>query len=219
MAGQGTHVRFAVDLIKPDLSVDWEKYLSGAIYPDSRYLTGINRNLTHPEEFLADKKFFNDYFGKGWCTHLLCDRLQIEVIKDKLPELFVRSDNVVYGNELWISLTAIKFIQNVEDMKVFSIEPYLPYLNYVINPNGEDVGILKKYYKLVYDTYVNSLGVLLESHYRFFWELSKDQVVLDKCRKQVDLYLKDEMIMSVIGKIYQEMIDGGRSVWQKYNLF
>lgn len=42
-----THIRFALDLRDRYQVQDIEKYLSGTIYSDSRYVTKIDRNLTH----------------------------------------------------------------------------------------------------------------------------------------------------------------------------
>ena len=207
MAGQGTHIRFAVDLIEKLAPVDIKKYLSGTVYPDSRYLTKINRDLTHPKGFLEDKSFFADDFKKGWYLHLLCDQLQINVIKDEFPQLFVDGNEAVYGNDLWVSLTAIKFIQDMEDMKCFPIGAYLQYLDCVQNPNGEDISILKKYYRLVHNMYIDSLGTLLEPKYQFFLKVSSDPKVVDKCRRQVNLYLKDAEMISTISGVLRKMIE------------
>ena len=47
MAFTATHIKFALDFKDKYDIKDLSHYLSGAIYPDSRYVTGIDRNLTH----------------------------------------------------------------------------------------------------------------------------------------------------------------------------
>lgn len=42
MALEGTHIRFALDVGDKYNIKDLGKYISGTLYPDSRYITGIN---------------------------------------------------------------------------------------------------------------------------------------------------------------------------------
>ena len=55
MPFQATHLHYAL-LKMPELDIkDINKYLSGAVYPDSRYTTKIERDLTHaPSLFPED---------------------------------------------------------------------------------------------------------------------------------------------------------------------
>lgn len=88
MALEATHIRFAFDLKAIYGVQDIERYISGAIYPDSRYITGVDRLITHPEHYRDwDLKNIND-FQKGWFAHLLADDIQREIIKEFLPQVF-----------------------------------------------------------------------------------------------------------------------------------
>ena len=51
MALEATHMRFALDLKNKYQVRNIKKYIVGTIYPDSRYLSGIDRTLTHSENF------------------------------------------------------------------------------------------------------------------------------------------------------------------------
>ena len=69
-------MRFARDLASLAGVVDEAAYYAGAIYPDSRYLTGVSREQTHRID-VPTFPFTNDQtdFQKGWATHLLYDDL------------------------------------------------------------------------------------------------------------------------------------------------
>lgn len=111
MAMEFTHLRFAVDLA-PNLNVgDMTAYLSGSIYPDSRYVTRIPRNLTHGPDsphnpFASDL----DDFQKGWATHLLYDEKSLQKYKDLSP--WPERKIVGFGEE-WIFVTAEKLIEDL----------------------------------------------------------------------------------------------------------
>ena len=53
MSLQITHIRFALDLHKELNITSLDQYISGTIYPDSRYMTGIDRSLTHSDTLLT----------------------------------------------------------------------------------------------------------------------------------------------------------------------
>jgi hypothetical protein len=72
-----SHIKFAldqVDYFKPD---DLGKYLEGAIYPDSRYLSGLERSKTHSHDFWLEEFWRDDDFKKGWASHNLSDRAYV----------------------------------------------------------------------------------------------------------------------------------------------
>ena len=66
MALEATHIRFALDLKDKYQVKDLEKYISGTIYPDSRYVSEIGRELTHPKDYLDWDIFAVDDFKKGF---------------------------------------------------------------------------------------------------------------------------------------------------------
>src|SRR5690242_13526073 len=132
MALEATHIRYALD-VKDKYEVrDIEKYVSGAIYPDSRYITKIDRHLTHPEDFMSWDVLELEDFRKGWYVHLLYDAIQGKVFRIKFPEI-VATDILAHGDEQWIKRTALKVLQDLDDVKNFDIVTYLPYLDYVEN--------------------------------------------------------------------------------------
>ena len=137
MALEATHMQFALDLKDEYQVIDLEKYIVGSIYPDSRYVTGIDRTLTHGEWILADD-FTVDDFHKGWQVHQLADNIQTEIIKDYFPKLvpvFAKEDKMI--KDEWTMFSAIKIIQDMNDLQKFDLQQSVKYLeNYVFNPNG-----------------------------------------------------------------------------------
>jgi hypothetical protein len=116
-----THIRFALDVKEEYKIKDLEKYISGVIYPDSRYITGIDRNLTHAHDlFVADSDF-----KRGWQVHLICDEVQEAKRKELLPDLY-KDKNI----DPWITNTAIKIIQDIDDFEAFNIQDYLDFFVY-----------------------------------------------------------------------------------------
>lgn len=76
MSLEATHIRFALDLKDEYKIKDIKKYISGTVYPDSRYITGIDRNLTHYNDILKPE-FAKDDFKKGWQVHQICGMIRI----------------------------------------------------------------------------------------------------------------------------------------------
>lgn len=152
MALEATHIRFALDLKDKFQVKDLAKYISGTIYPDSRYVSEIDRELTHPKDYMDWDIFKVDDFKKGWLVHLLCDRIQSLITKDKFPEIFI-GEFLGSGSERWINHTALKILQDLNDVKKYDITKYLPCLDYVNNPNGENIAKVKQYNQIFQQMY------------------------------------------------------------------
>jgi hypothetical protein len=155
MAIEATHIRFALDL-KDELGIkELDKYLSGTIYPDSRYITKIDRKLTHDNSYTKREFYDDDDFKKGWAVHLTCDTLQREIIKELFSDLLKGTgEEIVYGKENWIIRTAIKIIQDISDAEFIGVKNYIKYLGYFNNPNNEDLDLIKRYNQIFIDIYI-----------------------------------------------------------------
>ena len=149
MALIGTHVKFALDVADKYHIKDIDEYLSGTAYPDSRYVTKCARQLTHDSKFL-EKSFATDDFKKGWQNHLLCDKMQWEVMKDVVC---LDEKKIVQYDDIWIMITAIKIIQDISDLEKYSIAEYLPISVGYAEEIDEKMELLQKYYKVVNDFY------------------------------------------------------------------
>jgi len=204
MALAGTHIRFALDLKNKYQITDLNKYISGSLYPDSRYLTKVPRQLTHPDNLLRrDISLLTD-FEKGWQTHLICDIVQSNIVKKELPQFFTQK--VHGGNEAWINLTAVKILQELEVVKNFDIGKYLSFLDYKENPLGENVDIIRRYYEIFKEAYRKGIEDPLESAFATWKDLEIGEALVKKLEYKVSEFKKDTRIMEVVNNLYQKMI-------------
>lgn len=207
MALEATHMRFALDLKDEYQAIDLEKYIVGSIYPDSRYVTGIDRTLTHGEWILADD-FTVDDFHKGWQVHQLADDIQTEIIKDYFPKLvpvFAKEDKMI--KDEWPMFSAIKIIQDMNDLQKFDLQQSVKCLeNYVFNPNGEDIKKVRKYNQIMIDLYKNKKKTTIEDNYQMWLALGVNRESALNIKKQTEELLNNVEIVKKIEMIYDEML-------------
>ncbi|QQS60703.1 hypothetical protein IPN41_01885 [Candidatus Falkowbacteria bacterium] len=206
MAFEGTHLRFAVDVQERFQIQDLNKYLSGTIYPDSRYMTKIERNLTHGNQFF-DKNFYqhND-FKKGWVAHLIYDKIQFELIGEIFSDIVPQSE-IFYGDENWITRTAIKMLQDMNDISNFEIQIILPLLNYVETPNGENLQTLERYNQLIIDLYHSAPSIHINDYKKMQLEYSGDETTFDKVAIKVSQFRDDTSIKERVPLLYPKTVD------------
>lgn len=207
MALLGTHIRFALD-IKDDFDVqNLDKYISGTVYPDSRYITKIDRNITHNKD-LIDKNFYQkDDFRKGWITHLIYDLIQFNVFKEIFPELFVnfKNEKGKVSLENWVLRTGLKILQDMNDIKKFPIKNYLKSLEYTETPNGEKTELIKEYNQMFVDIYQKE-KIVIEDLVDMWIKFGIEKEITDKIRnKTIELSL-DKNILEKISLIYPETV-------------
>ncbi len=204
MALEATHLRFAHDL-KERLHVQHlDEYFSGAIYPDSRYITKLERRLTHPRDFLEwNLESIND-FRKGWFTHLLCDELQRTIVKNRIPA--VDEGTPGQGGEIWIKHTALKILQDMDDVKKFDIAFVLPKLIYTEQPNQENPNTLLAYNQLFQNLYAVPAIIDTGSYYQLWKDFGLNEDPILQLGQQVSVYRQDRAIMDRVQEIYQETL-------------
>jgi hypothetical protein len=200
MALEGTHIRFAMEVLDMYKVSDRNKYLAGAIYPDSRYVTGIPREKTHPDDFRDwDISKLSD-FQKGWLTHLIYDQIQFDIIKSEFPV----GPYDEQGSLFWIRLTSIKCLQDIDDMQNFDIRPFLASLDYIEAVNNEPIEKLEKYNQAIQKTYNQTVD--LDACIEFWLSLGQAPDLCEKIRKQYDQYAGDPQIMSKVKNLYKETL-------------
>ena len=205
MALEATHMRFALDLKEKFQVRDVEKYIVGAIYPDSRHVTGIDRALTHPVDYIDWHWDTASDFKKGWFAHLLADKMQWLVTKECLPQIF--EGEIGPGSEVWVKRTAIKILQDMDDVIRFDIKQYLPYLKFADNPNGEDLKKIKKYNRIFFTTYADPENITIDSYYDTWKKFGIGDELALKVRIKTEQYGKDATVMAAVNKIYQQMLE------------
>lgn len=210
MALEATHIRFALDL-KSDYNVqNIEKFISGSIYPDSRYITGIDRNLTHNNDILLPEFAKND-FRKGWQVHQLCDVLQNEMRKKYLSELLL-DHNDKWNEKEWIITSATKIIQDMNDLKCFDLQDNLKYLEYAYNPNEENIEDIKKYNQIIINLYKNKKETTVEDNFQMWLSLGIDREYGEKIRAKTYEFLKNSRLVARIENIYDKMLKNYKKI-------
>ncbi len=147
MALPATHIRFAVTLSGRLGVTDMAAYLSGTVYPDSRWVTGIARECTHDRRCL-DPGFASDDFMLGWHVHCRCDRIQGDIHQTILPDL-----SGVTADERWIRSAAAKAVQDMSDAVEGDVAACLALLRDARTPNGESADGVAAYLDIVRRAY------------------------------------------------------------------
>lgn len=206
MALEATHLRFALDL-KDHFGVrNICEYLSGTIYPDSRYVTGIDRNLTHPRDLFEKKHTELSDFEKGWLAHLMCDDIQFKLTMEKFPEIAQLEEG--QGNARWVNHTALKILQDMEDVREFDIKTHLPCLEYVFNPNGEDLEKIKEYNAIFPAMYQEPENMSLDSFYVMWSKFNIGDELVEKLKESTERQGKDSRTKERLSDMYDNMIKG-----------
>ncbi len=208
-----THIRFAVDVMDAVPVTDLDAYVSGTIYPDSRYITGLQRSLTHSAELIPGFLRGADDFKKGWAVHLVCDREMKRLAYENFPEFFAHED-VQGTNDAWVSITAVKVLQDVEVLKDFSIIPYLSGLDHVENPNYEDLTAMTRYNNIFKKAYSTASANTPEMRYDVWTLLGLDAAIKEKIQHRVEVFRSDTSIMERISGLYVKMLSAAESSLQ-----
>jgi len=200
MAGFATHIRFALD-IKDNYQIDFlTKYLSGCIYPDSRYTSGINRDLTHFSDILKPD-FLTDDFKKGWQTHYICDKIH-NILMNKIFHKEKYSDD----KKWYVVAQAIKTIQDMYDMQQFDIQDAINNLEYAEAFNGEDLELLQRYNNDLQILYRKKKKTELSDYNRIWDNLGLDTEITTRFNDTIKHTLKDEKMVKKIQGMYKKMM-------------
>jgi len=211
MALEASHIRFALDLKEKYKVENIEKYISGSIYPDSRYLTGADRKLTHPEHFIDENLEKGDDFRKGWFVHLLYDAIQYQLILELIPDV-ISCGYGGQGSEFWVRLCAVKNVQDMEDVRQFDIAKYLPYLDYSENPNGEDILTIKRYNGISQEIYKNAKEIRIEDYSVLWNSLGASKEIIDRIGEKTIEYSNNKTIVEAIRTIHGQALEIGSPI-------
>jgi len=193
MSLEATHLRFSLE-IKDDLGIlDLEKYVAGVIYPDSRYVTGIRRSLTHDLDYFVGRKNLSD-FQKGWLSHIIGDKIFKEVMEDKFGDMIL-FDEV---GERWPVITAIKIIQDLEDFFSFDIQSIIDYLDYYEIHFREDERKVIAYSDIIKNMYKGREKLTVEDCLSMWEKLGMNREEIALLRKKIiELYEDEKKIVEI----------------------
>ena len=204
MALEATHMRFALD-VKDNFTInDIAKYIQGTIYPDSRYVSGVNRNLTHNNNVLKPEFVTND-FNAGWHIHQLCDKIQRKIFYDNIPG-FDKFPIDKYQEDWWVASTAAKIIADMKDAQSFDIQSTLKYLNSETCPNGENISSIQKYNQITIGLYKGKIVPSVEDYIIMWNELGVSEELCDKLRKMTEQFINDGL-SGIIWSCYAKMVN------------
>ncbi|MBI2551466.1 hypothetical protein HYV73_03960 [Candidatus Uhrbacteria bacterium] len=207
MAMEGTHIRFALDLKDRYLKIaDLSAYLSGTVYPDSRYITKIDRSLTHGDEIKRLDPAKTD-FELGMAVHSICDQLQGEIFK---PYTMGMEPG---GRTWWTARTAMKWLQDLDDIRRFPIRDYVPLINQIEPRHQEPLELLEKYNSLIRGFY--SKDISLSSYVEFCAVFFENEAFAQEIGKQAHSYQTDVLVMEMIGTAHGRMLVAFDAGWKK----
>lgn len=206
MALEATHIRFALDVRDLFRVNSLDQYLSGSIYPDSRYVSGIDRKLTHDKSQMGRNFWGADDFRKGWASHILYDDLQYHVHIDWFKDYLKKGGSLDTGGDEWVTVTALKILQEISDLQQFDIGPLLGSLSYINNPNNEDKKSVERFNQRIIDLYAKAPAVEIGDYEQMCidWGLSPSlaKAVGDKARE----IRSSRQTMQLVSRIYDETI-------------
>ena len=203
MALAGTHIRLALDFETTLKVVERADFLSGTIYPDSRYVTKVDRPVTHGLDF-GDIGFApGDDFKKGWMLHVVCDRAQMKVFRDL--ELF-NDASITAASDAWVLVTVMKVLQDMSDAPKFSIRDYLPLLS-INTPNGEKAEDVLRYTQTIQQMYLASNHGSIQSYAKAWKRIGLENGLIGKLVSCYQKYQGVEEVQEKISRVYARVRD------------
>ncbi|BBO68523.1 hypothetical protein DSCA_24530 [Desulfosarcina alkanivorans] len=208
MALPATHIRFALSVANGLPAEQMGAYLSGTLYPDSRWLTGVHRRKTHARRFL-DPAFPSDAFTLGWHVHCVCDRIQ-RTLFDRLLGGPAQLD----ADARWIRASAAKVIQDMQDAAAAELDERLPLLVHAQTPNSESKDRVTAYLDLVRRAYRGQTRPAWPVYARLWGDVGLDRLKITAIEKQVLQFLADRPMATRIKTAFGRMAAAWESGWQ-----
>lgn len=203
MAMEATHVRFARDLSERLGVLDFVAYYSGAVYPDSRYATGIPRTATHNDSLCPQDPFQHGLgdFEKGWATHLIYDRESMLARREALTMI---PDE--FRNDGWAFFTSVKLIEDMESVRQLGEDiAILRELRLTERPCGEETAPMERYYADLREAYATACDDIAD--YRAFSvKLGIAEERADRMAGLAHRFLSDPAIVKAILDVYPRVL-------------
>lgn len=202
MALEATHLRFALELKKKFGVMDLGKYILGTSYPDSRYMTGIDRELTHNNSILTKKFSIENDFKKGWQVHQICDLIQYKSFLNKVTLLSGFGKEWI--EDKWVHFTAAKIVQDIIDRQAFDIKNYLVYLEHAENPNGEDLEKINRFNGALIEQYSHEIS--LDIYYKTLVVCGVGDDLAKKASLKADELQTNAGFITQINEVFSDMV-------------
>jgi hypothetical protein len=200
MALPATHIRFAATLSKALGVTDMAAYLSGTIYPDSRWVTGVAREQTHDRRCL-DSDFGSDDFTRGWHVHCRCDRIQGDI-----HHLLLDGLSVLTADERWIRMAAAKLVQDMNDAVQGDVAACLDLLCDARTPNGEPAADVAAYLDAVRRAYGRRAKPDWSDYAGLWRDVGLDQERISRIEQYAAHILTDASLVADIRAAFDRMV-------------
>jgi hypothetical protein len=200
---QASHLKFALDLkdyFKPN---DLSLYLAGAIYPDSRYVSGIDRKATHNYDYWLEKFWQGDDFKKGWASHTVSDKAYTKGIRKIFPAWNDFSEGWVM-----IENTAVKIIGDMVSLQGLDIKGILGCIKAMPSANNESKEKMEDHLQVIKRCYKNGDNAVIED-YSEILEKYLGSEVGKKIIAQAKIFAGDKKISAEIEKFFFQDIGFG----------
>jgi len=201
-----THIRFALDMAKQFNIACLEHYISGTVYPDSRWVSGIERELTHDIRFQSPD-FPTDDFTRGWQVHCICDQVQTVCFENHFPEL-----QALPREDRWIRMSAVKLLQDMYDLQAFDFNQQASALSHIRNPNGEEITLVKSFYNIILKTYRDGQVPAPEQYRQLWLDVGLAGSLADRIIQELDDLLLNPESCRLIESSFDEMIVAAESI-------
>jgi len=200
LALPATHIRFAMETAHCFAIKNWNAFLSGTLYPDSRWLTGVDRTATHNDLCLS-YAFTGTDFRTGWHLHCLCDHIQKEVLYKGWPAL-----TRLNRHEGWVHLAVAKMIQDRADMSHIDMAPYLSALDHVETPNGENRRDVESYFRHIRSIYYGLYEPGIDDYRKLWLGVGLEDHLLSELLSLADRQMVDAAYMADLQGVYDDMV-------------
>jgi hypothetical protein len=201
MALPATHLRFAAVLADQLAVSDWQAYLSGTLYPDSRWVTGVARQQTHDARF-RDPAFATDDFTLGWHIHCACDQIQGDIHAACLGDL-----TTLTPIARWVRVSAAKVIQDMDDAAKGKLSDYLPLLVACQTPNQESDADIDNYFGFVKQAYHRLSTPAWQDYARLWEQVGLDRPTVLQIENEVQQMRSDPSLIATLNAIFDQMVN------------
>jgi hypothetical protein len=201
MALPATHIRFALDLRHRFPIENVASYISGTLYPDSRWLTDVDRFTSHASRYL-EPDFPDSEYTFGIHIHCVCDSIQTDTFESCLPGLRGLEDQA-----RWIYMSAAKMIQDQLDMKHFDLQAYLPFLDYAENPNQENIDSVKAFNRIIQHSYKDKKKLDSQDYYHLWTQVGLPADTAGEMVREMERMALDNIAIRMIEGCYGKMLE------------
>ena len=105
-----------------------------------------------------------------------------------------------------LKVTGIKIIQEIQIFETFNIQEFLPFLDYIENPNNEDIQLIKKSNSITQKIYHNKTKITIGDNIDIWRGLMLNEPLLDRIKQSAVLLIANKNITDTVKDLYQEML-------------